>query len=156
MIELRKTYHTTVREVASQTVIDTFFIPKALLHEEIRENEFSAIMATARAFGFSLKEPEPKHFNEGEFTEFDLGEALGISGFLAHELFEREDIFVSEMSPASLRSISTLVMLGIGVGKVAAPATATGAAVLIYCAGGMLVVSVGVLAIGGALKWLGY
>jgi len=56
MGELKKTYRTTVRDVDSQVVVEAMFIPKALLHDEVRDNAFKALLATARAFGAPMQE----------------------------------------------------------------------------------------------------
>ena len=155
MTELKKIYRTTIRDVESQVVIDTMFIPRALLPDEVRDNAFKALRATSRAFGLSLRDQEPRQYGEGEFTSDDLVTELNITGFLAADLFERKDIIVAEMSAAKMTAIAGLVAGGVRVGTIAAGA-ATGPVLLLYCGAGMLVVAVGVLVIGGALKWLGY
>jgi hypothetical protein len=155
MSELRKIYRTTIRDVESQVVIDTMFIPKALLPDEVRDNAFKALRATSRAFGLALRDREPKQYGEGEFTSDDLAEALSITGFLAADLFERDDIIAAEMSAAKMTAIAGLVGTGVTMGTIAA-AAATGPVVLLYCGAGILVVAVGVLVVGGAFKWLGY
>jgi hypothetical protein len=155
MSELRKIYRTTLRDVESQVVIDALFIPKALLHDEVRGNAFKALRATSRAFGFLLQDQEPKEYGEGEFSSDDLKSALNITSFLAADLFERNDIIAAEMSDAKMTAIAALVATGVTVGTVAAAGVA-GPVVLLYCGAGILVVAVGTLVVGGAVKWLGF
>jgi hypothetical protein len=201
MRELKKIYRTTIRDDESQVVVDAMFIPKALLHDEVRDQSFKAIRPTARPFELPVQERETKHHGEGGFAVADVGHALNIKGFevvdksskalwatarafelpmqesepkhygkgkfshaglagalniteaLARDLFDREDLIVSEMSDPKLRSIAALVASGVTIGTLAA---ASGPIVLLYCAGGMLVMGIGVLAVGGPLKWLGF
>jgi hypothetical protein len=123
------------------------------LHEEVRDNAFKALRATSRALDLPFREQEPKHYEEKEFSDVDLATALGITGYLAADIFKRNDIIASEMSEAKMRSIQALVLGGVTMGTLAATA---GPIVLLYSAAGILIVSVGVLAVGGAFKWLGY
>lgn len=153
MRELKKIYRTTLRDVESQAVIDALFIPKALLPDEVREDPFKALRATARAIGLPLQEPEPMGYGKNEFSNVELGNALNISPDLADELFNRDDIIVGEMSKAKMTAIAQLVASGVAVGTLAAT---TGPIVLLYCGAGIIIVGAGVLIIGGALKWLGY
>src|SRR5882724_11485474 len=122
MSELRKVDRTTIRDVESQVVIDTMFIPKALLPDEVRDNAFKALRATSRAFGLPLRDQEPKQYGEGEFTSDDLAEALNITGFLAADLFERDDIIAAEMSAAKMTAIAGLIGTGVTIGTIAAAA----------------------------------